>query len=381
MKAAISRKERYLKKEEYLDQAEDEFLFTEASDFYFEIRKRPGSSDFYAQLETELQSQNLFKVVEYREVKEGYARISRPSRLHLNQEQLLRVKPELKSLKENINLWHHLYGFISVKEFIKKNKEECLKKIEIVEPCLDVFQFLINNFEKNKGLLARQIPHGYSTKLIGKEKILLKVFQFWQISVSGKGDSLISWKDFFRYFQLLKTPPEFRIYAPQVVMQNKELIDFQGIVNNENISEYRWPDLKGSLIIENWESFYALVSMKLPCLLIWGGGWKASLLKSILEKIPKPLFYWGDMDKEGYEIFGFLQNISNSKITALFMNEESFNLNSHLKQKKEIYFGPFKDLHNLQSIYEFVCKNGYQIEQEQIEIKEAELRKYWLGQL
>ncbi|MBL7542523.1 MAG: hypothetical protein JNL11_01845 [Bdellovibrionaceae bacterium] len=358
-----------LKVAELIEKASDQYLFDDKKEFFFELRKKTGVDDFYLQLDKELQSQNLFQIVEYRRVKEGYTHISRPAKISLPLNSLLKERPELTLLKEKFEFWQRQYPFLDVKSFFQKNKHDVFKRLDVTEQCLDIFQFLLTHMEKNQGLLARQIPHGLSTKLIGKEKILLKIFQFWNPAT----DTAEGWKGFYTYFKILKTPAEFRIYAHELVCQNQKLTHFHGIISSDNAEGYQWSGMRGTIIVENWELFYALSSMSLPFLVLWGSGWKASLLKSILPCLPANLFYWGDMDKEGYEILGFLQNISAVKIHPLFMDNYFFKHYEHLVQKKEPYPGPFKNLRELQAIYEYVSRMGYQIEQEQMDITKSQI--------
>lgn len=358
--------------EKYLDEAEDLYLFKDQEDFYFELRKRPGIEDFYLQIEKEIQQQKLFQVVDYREVRENFAKISRPSRLLLPLLSLLKERPELKLLKEKINFFHQKYQYFFVKDFIKKYKQDCFKNLEMTDQCLDIFQYLISNKEKIEGALVRQIPHGYSTKLIGREKLLLKIFQFWLLS-RGEVKEATTWKDFFYFFRISKTPTEYRIFAPVLEFQNHSLVRFNGILNLDNRDQYLFKNTPATLIVENWETFYYLSTLNLPCLLLWGAGWKASLMKPFLSGFPGKLFYWGDMDKEGFEIYAFLQALSHEKIIPLFMDEQTLHKYSYLKQDKEKYFGPFKKIGSSQQVYEYVCRNGWQIEQEQLEVDKEQI--------
>lgn len=74
---------------------------------------------------------------------------------------------------------------------------------------------------------------------------------------------------------------------------------------------------------------------------------------------------WGDIDKEGYEIFGYLKKVF-PHLKSVLMKQEVIENNKHLHQRKEIYIGPFRAVEGLQLEYEFVSRHGIQIEQEQI---------------
>lgn len=361
----------FLKKEEFLEQAEREFLFGERKDFFhFEIRRKAGVGTFYEQLEKELKQQNLFQVSQYREVKEGFVKISRPAVLQLFAEALLKEKPHLKLLKSQLHDWEVLYGdFVAVKSFIEKHKDEAFQNIERTKACFETYKFLMENKEDIVGLLPRQIPHGNSTKLIGKESLLLKIFSCQK----GKGTS---WADFFEFFGLQSTPPEFRFYAPSVTIDSNPVPNFHGVMVQGPECRFTFDGCHGTLIVENWQSFYALTRMELPCLLIWGAGWKASLLRSQLGQFPGPLYYWGDIDKEGLEIFGYLKSYL-SDLKSIYMDENTYQRFKHLTQKKEPFVGPFRQLGEFQDWYEKVCVNGIQIEQEQMTLLRNDLKDFF----
>ena len=90
----------------------------------------------------------------------------------------------------------------------------------------------------------------------------------------------------------------------------------------------------------------------------------ASLARYI-ELLPGTKYYWGDMDKEGYEIYGFLKSRF-QPLRPLGMSLKDFEENKSLRQTKEKYFGPMAMVSDLQTEYEYICHQGLRIEQEHV---------------
>jgi hypothetical protein len=163
------------------------------------------------------------------------------------------------------------------------------------------------------------------------------------------------------------------MYQPLLARKFRRLADKRQAA----IHKYMWSDteqffmdydftcLQGTLIIENHESFYRSLKNSKNTLIIWGSGWKASRLKHLHSLFPKPIFYWGDLDKEGYEIYGYIKKFI-PDLNSIFMDLITLNAHPHLSQKKTKFFGPYRQVYELQKAYEWVCSHGLQIEQEQL---------------
>jgi hypothetical protein len=351
----------------YLSDAETDYLIDGRDSFVFELRRLPNVKDYYQRLEFELRSFPEIKVVGFRTVKEGFTNISRPAFISFDAEYLTTARPHLKLMRKQIIQIDLKYkDFLSVSNFIRTFLKDSLQNLDILDSCLDIFKYLISNRTLVKGFLPRHIPHGQSTKLIGKEPLLLKVFLFY-LRLNGKAFDSVSWRDFFSYFELERVKTEFRFFAPHCKIQDFPIVNFNGIFDHDSLSQFNFSELSSALIVENYSSFYALTQFSKNTLLIWGGGFKAVTLISLLRLFPSPIFYWGDIDKEGYEIYGLLKAEFKS-LQAIMMDSEILNKYRHLIQKKQIFDGPFKNLFELQNTYETVATHGIQIEQEQIEI-------------
>jgi hypothetical protein len=342
----------------YLDQAEREFLLHGRTEFLFPVRRPPGDADFYQRLDKQLLQQSLLRVHSFREVKEGFTRVSRPAALFLDLETLLRERPTVSLWRGEIDNLVQSFPFLDLRSFLRSEGSEILNDLGLLRACLEVLSYMISHRAEIAGLLPRQLPHGQSTKLIGRENLLLKLFNYW----SGKN---ARWSDFFVFFEILDKPLEFRFFAPSCQFQGHVLERFHGLLAKDWRHELDFRALSGSLIVENFESFLALTRESRLTLLIWGAGWRAVHLRFLFESLPQPIYYWGDIDKEGYEIFAHLKS-SISSLKPILMDQRTVDRYLAIHQRKDVFIGPFREVPGLQKEYEYVSRQGIQIEQEQI---------------
>ena len=354
----MTRLQSVLETERFLDQAEREFLTEGRTDFVFPVRRRGGYPDFYALLDRELAEQTVLKVRSLRQVKEGYAWISRPATLGLDLEALFRARPHVSVWRGEIERLNREFDFLNLGAFLRSEGTEAIADLIRLRVCLEVLYFLVSHRFEITGLLPRQMAHGQSTKLIGHDNLLLRLFSFWRGEPSG-------WKEFYAYFGILDKPLEFRFYAPTCRCQGHQLGNFHGLLALDWSADFEFSELTGTLIVENFESFLALTRESRSTLLVWGAGWRAVHLRALIHRFPGVVHYWGDIDKEGYEIFGALHN-SFSELVPVLMDFATIDRYRGLHQRKEIFLGPYRKVAPLQREYEQVSRQGIQIEQEQM---------------
>ncbi len=344
--------------ERLLDEAERDWVLDGTAFFKFPIRRKPGFEDFYEILERELREFQWLKVAEFRTVKEGFVRVSRPSVLQLKQEDLCLQRPYLRALVEEVRKWQAEFADLGINSALRVAYKEFTADPQLSRSCLEVMNYLIRHRDEVRDLLPRQVQHANSTKLIGKESLLLRLFGIW------RGETA-TWRDFFRFFELQDKPVEFRFFASRCSFKKAELTSFHGLIALDWAQDYDFSGLDGTLIIENLESFYAEIPHSQNRLLIWGSGWKAISLKRLTRLLPKPILYWGDIDKEGYEIYGLLKSHI-PDIKAVLMDQTIIDRFVHLAIPREKYFGPFRSAGDLQHEYQDVCQRGICIEQEKV---------------
>ncbi len=349
---------RVLDLEDYLDKAERDYLLEGSSEFFFPIRKKASFPDFYAQLEYELRAQDILSVNEYRSVKEGYTKVSRPAMLKLSLDGVLKCRPHLQALAREVATWRIDFANLNAEAALRTGYRDLTAFPSLTRSCFEVLKYLIGHREQIRGLLARQVQHSESSKLIGREQLLLRLFGFW------RGESA-TWKQFYRHFELLERPTEFRFYAPNCQYLKSTLSDFHGVLNPDWANRFNFDSNHGTLIVENLETFYSEASKSQNYLVIWGSGWKAVLLRSIQGILPPPILYWGDIDKEGYEIYGALKAYL-PKLQPTLMDRQTMERHLNQSTPKEVFWGPYQSAGDLQVEYHDVCQRGICIEQEKI---------------
>jgi len=348
---------RTLSVERILDLAERSYLLDGDEEFVHVIRENKSISHFYEELERELKQWPQFKIIQYKKVKEGHVHVARAYKILLTSADMLLLRPHLKQIRESFYDALKFSDPIPVDDFIRKNFTLCYKKHFFLKDCLEVYNFLMANHGKWSGLLPRQIPHNQSTKIIGKESLLLSLFSFAHLKEE------CSWEDFFEYFGLLARSPEFRLYAPVCSWKGVLLSNFHGIVSEDIVVNYDFKNLKNTLIVENLESFLPLINTCVDTLLIWGSGWKCVQLSRFISKLPGIKFYWGDIDKEGIEIAS--QFRQEAGVIPVSMDRVQMERFKHLSQNV-VYSTPVRELIFLQDVYHDVCHQQIRIEQEKI---------------
>jgi len=344
--------------ESYLESAERDFLIRGKSEFFFPVRRKAGYGNFYELLEKELRSQNLLTVADYRTVKEGWAKVPRPSLLKMDRESLIRHRPHLLAMESEISRWRSEFGALAFETLLQESYKETVANPPLTRACFEVFSHLLRNRDSIRGLLPRQIQHSNSTKLIGREPLLLRIFGVWR----GEG---ATWREFFRFFEIADKPVEFRFFAPRCLCQKAPLTRLHGILAADWAEDYDFGGLSGTLIVENLETFHAETARQHDWFVLWGCGWKASAIRNMHNRFPRPILYWGDIDKEGYEIYGYLKGFISDLIPTL-MNRSTIERYENLAVNQEPFLGPFRSAADLQEEYQYVCERGLCIEQEKI---------------
>ncbi len=347
-----------------LTAAERSFLLTGTDEYVHTIREDKSVPNFYEKVEKELRDFPWLSVYKYRKVKEGLVSIARPYKVLVTSRVLAEQRPEYLRVMESFKVALENSSSFLVAEFLENHFGLCYRKHSQIKSCLDIYLFLIANKDGLVGLLPRQVPHSQSTKLIGTESLLLSMFAF---------DSKIkdaNWSDFYNFFGLNDRSAEFRIFAPNCRWRETAIQEFHGIISSQIADAYGFDGLKNTLVVENLESFLPLIEQAKHTLLIWGSGWKCTLLNELTNIFPKPIYYWGDIDKEGIEIASQFSHKTGAK--AVFMELETLEKYRNLAQKID-YASPRRDLILYRDVYKVVCDEQIRIEQEKIILDLARL--------
>jgi hypothetical protein len=357
--------------EKLLDRAERDALLTSATEFRFPIIFTAAIKDNPAALEDEIRRSGFLKVSRYRDEKEGFARVARPAEVSFGLGELFRKR---RDFKNTLQVWHEFKASarsFDIDKLLDREYAICRRRTADLLACGKIFEHLVSHRAEVNGLLPRQIPHGESTKRIGKDSLLLKMFQH-RIDL-GAPDSLpreVDWEEFFRYFGLRKKPLSFRYYSTRVSIDGVSIENFQGVIDETNSSRTKF-DTSRLLIVENEESFVALIGELDDVTLVLGAGRAIAAGKFLKDCfVGQAAMYWGDIDKAGYEIYASVAKWWPT-IKPLLMDEEALERYGFLGQDVVSEEPREGVLSYLQKPYEAVCRRGVRIEQEQIPFQEV----------
>ena len=346
----------------YLNKAQKDYLLHRKNIKNYTLKFDEKTKSQIKQFEQQIKKSS-FHITKYRNIKDGLVKVGRPGQVSISTEKLLYKRPEILEIEKH---WNEARDFASsigleLDSFFLKHYSYCLKKSSHLLPTLKVLHYLIAHKGSFDRLFPRQIPHGQSTKLIGKEALLLKLFSHFF------SPDCLKWEDFYHYFGLQSHCPVFQFFAPfatydeQVVLSN-----FDGLFYFKSAPKWTFPGLRGTLIVENQESFYALRERLKSHLLILGSGNAISGGDFLTKVLPAPIYYWGDIDKEGMEIFSYVYDLF-KEVTPIGMDLQTINRFSSLIQRVEVNTTPIrKPIHRINDSYDFVCREKIRIEQEQI---------------
>jgi hypothetical protein len=350
--------------EKLLARAERDYLIGGETGFRYRIRRSVNVRADYSLLEEALRVHPVFEIVAYAPVREGRARISRASEVQVDCDVLLRYRPELAELRRRFDEARSASNKFEIENFLHENFNEARKKANVLPECVRIFEYMIENSAEIKGRYIRQLPHGQSTKLIGAESLLLRMFKHH----CGLAER-ISWAEFYREFGLERKPPTFQFFATEAICDGYSLRDFHGVLTPENLSRFKFSSDQIVLIVENEECFYALQGRAPAVCVIPGGGMQVASAGFLDAILPPRRYYWGDIDKEGLEIYGHASRVLPG-LCPLFMDADILQRYRSLARKR----GPQKTGRppgGIEAFYHEVCAEGWRLEQEQIPLDDV----------
>lgn len=305
--------ERILNLEKWLLEAKRDFLLHGKVEFKFPLRRRGSSETFYSDLEQELLDHPQLKVTSYRTVKEGYVSVARPSEICFGMSSLLDFDSEILSKRAQFLDLEARLGHFHSSEFVQKNYSLIEANLKELASALNIFEHIVENQENLRGLRPREIAHGESSKLIGKSTLLLALLKH------RFEDASLTWETLFELLGLVDQKQEIRFFAPYCRFRASDLKDLHGVVHGSQFNQWTFAGLQGVLIIENYETFLSVAEKAARHLVIWGQGWKVISMVDFLKTLHGPIYYWGDIDSEGLDIFLRLQQ-SLPSVNSLGMN-------------------------------------------------------------
>lgn len=357
--------------EKLLDQAEKQYLLEGGDSFKFSIRHTRSVRENFPAFESNLKRFSFLRITAFRNIRQGSVRVARPSEICIYLPDLLRMRPELRTVRECFEQAKKSANRTKVDEFIRINYAECRRKFMTIKPVVEVLEYIMDNRETIAGKFPREIPHRHSTKIIGHERLLLRLFRF---TIGTEKSRTSTWKEFLDYFALRTKPISFQFYASSVIREGLRLNGVHGIINQDNLPKWDLCAFRAALIVENEESFLALRDRFKDCLILFGGGDMIGAGDFLKDNLPPLVLYWGDIDAAGYEILARVHEMLNNvepvcmSMSYIYRYRQVRVPREHRRQSGE---SPAGEIQILNREYQFVRRFNISIEQEKLSIDDV----------
>lgn len=256
------------------------------------------------------------------------------------------------------------YSFVKselpqLEPWLKENPKAIINNANIWPGLVKVCQWFLLNFEPNK-YYARELPIAVHTKFIEENKGVLRVLL--DELVPGIVDA--SENHFERRFCLK--------YDQSLVRFRSLDHDYWDITNYDDltvpIEQFAKNPIncKRVIIIENKMNFLSFPEVP-HSFAIWGKGFAIETLKNIQWLKDKPIYYWSDLDVQGFQML--------SQLRSYFPQTKSFLMDMEVLEKYSDFIvtgtlTKVESLVNLTSeeleVYEYLSSNNLRLEQERI---------------
>ena len=252
-----------------------------------------------------------------------YGEQSLPTRILIETEndylKLLKKEREFATFKANLNLIRSEVP--QLENWLEQNSTKVVEYadrwVELVKVCR---YFLVN---PQPNLYIRELPIKVHTKFIEEHKGILRQLLDFILPIEAI-QSVEFEKDhtFERRFSLRYSEPLVR---SRILDNNlRDEYCFPASDLSTPISEFRKLNLEAHrfIITENLMNFLTLPALA-NSFAIFGSGYSIQVLKSVSWLTHCPIFYWGDMDADGFKILSQFRSYFPQTISVM-MDEETF---------------------------------------------------------
>ncbi len=247
-----------------------------------------------------------------------YGTQSFPTRIVIEETDYLkfiRKEKEFSAFKEAVALIRSEVPQLNT--WLKQNPQKVINYLSKWADLLRVCLYFLANPKPN--LYIRELPINVHTKFIEEHKGILRQLldNLLPDDVIQKGES-----EFEKRFPLRYGEPLIRIRILDKDLQNKyrfAISDF-----SMPVSEFARLELQRHqfIITENQINFLTLPAIN-NSFAIFGGGFNISILKDVSWLANCPVFYWGDIDAQGFIILSHLRSYFTQTI-SIMMDEGTF---------------------------------------------------------
>ena len=260
-------------------------------------------------------------------------------------------------------------AFPELKEWIIKNPIRIITSQIEWDNILKVCQYFKQNPKPN--LYLRELPINVHTKFIERNKSVIRELLDVLLIEHINSDH----KDFERRFYLKFSEPLIRFKILDNEISQKYFLGIDDLAVPVSQFETLNLPIRRVLVVENKTTLYTtltLPQMK-DTMAIFGSGYSVSNLKNAYWLSNVELFYWGDIDVQGFEILsqfrGYFSNVKsmlmdNVTFEKFFENDKgtltSISTKLHLTEREEGLYGVLKE-------------NNWRLEQEKLPL-------YWINE-
>lgn len=252
--------------------------------------------------------------------------------------------------------------FPELKDWIIKNPMKVIGKQAEWESILKVCQYFKNNPTPN--LYIRELPIKVHTKFIERNQSVIKEL----LDVLIFGHIMVEEKQFEKRFNLKFSEPQIRFKILDKEISQKYFSELDDIAIPISQFEALNLPIQKILIVENKTTLYTTLTLPKmdKTIAIFGSGYSVYNLKNVRWFDNLELFYWGDIDVQGFEILSQFRGYF-PETKSVLMDEQTFddffendsgtptNISTQLKLTNEE-----------QQLYDKLKENNWRLEQEKI---------------
>ncbi len=234
---------------------------------------------------------------------------------------LLKKEREVKNFRQNIDLI--LTEIPQLHDWIINNPLQIIKYEKDWQNLLKVCHYFLKNPQPN--LYIRELPIQIHTKFIENHKeIITSLLKFLLPPELINLNELETEKKFEKQFNLKYEEALLRIRILDPKLTTKYHFPFTDFsIPISELKQLNWRNHQ-IIITENKMSFLTLPQLE-NTLAIWGAGYKVQILKKLQWLSQSTLFYWGDLDIDGFKILAQLKSYF-PNVISLMMDQETLTL-------------------------------------------------------
>ena len=254
-----------------------------------------------------------------------------------------------------------LQEFPELRETLVKHHSLAVEYHDEWEQVMKVCRFFRLN--PKPGKFVRELNIGVHTKFVEESRDILRLLLDVIVGENVNTEA----QTFFGRFNLKEGDPEvaFRITDPELCMRYMSGFTYNKVFVCE-FARFNIP-VRNVIIVENRHNMTKVIEL-IPemkdTLVVWGCGYKATVLKDVAWLNDVNLYYWGDIDAQGYEIMANVRKYF-PHMVSIMMDSEALAVhpvcvkgkNSKIKKTLEL-------LGDENEIYNFVKEGGLRFEQE-----------------